>query len=210
MIATLATRFCCSSPLINLLKKTLMFFTLISQYLNKLVEGEVRDFTSPKSFHAVKVQRLKDDCIKTPAQVSCQLPMPITALVSYMPIQPGELTDAPPPVTRTLDLTRKFFVEVSQLCQGLFQELGRLYFLAIAKCQKCVFHTEVRTNAFTRCSQRFGIYKVSCDTKPIITAVITFKCDSSDFPVPFTVFEKGIWHAVISPFAFIIFSECDL
>ena len=33
-----------------------MLLTLILQYLNKLVEGEIRYFSAPKPFHTVKVQ----------------------------------------------------------------------------------------------------------------------------------------------------------
>ena len=55
MKTTVATRFCCSRPLINLFEKTLMFTALIPQYLDELVESKVGDWTSPQAFHAVKV-----------------------------------------------------------------------------------------------------------------------------------------------------------
>ena len=44
---------------------TIMFETFELQYLNILIEGKVRDFTSPKSFHTVKVQRFGCDGVKT-------------------------------------------------------------------------------------------------------------------------------------------------
>ena len=59
-----------------------MFLTLIFQYLNKLVEAKVRDFTSPQAFHTVKVQGFKDNGIKPLTQFACQLPMKIFTLVA--------------------------------------------------------------------------------------------------------------------------------
>ncbi len=61
MKTTITTRFRGGSPLSDFFKMTLMFLTLIFQYLNKLVEGEVGDFTPPQAFHTVKVQRLKEN-----------------------------------------------------------------------------------------------------------------------------------------------------
>ena len=84
MKTTGATRFCGSRPLINLFEKTLMFTALISQYLNKLVESEIGDFTSPQAFHTVKVQGFNDNRIKLFTEFRGQLPMKVFALkVSY-------------------------------------------------------------------------------------------------------------------------------
>ena len=41
-----------------------MFETFELQYLNKLIESEIGDFTSPQAFHACQVQRFKSKCIK--------------------------------------------------------------------------------------------------------------------------------------------------
>ena len=41
-----------------------VYYTYGLQYLNKLVEGKVRDFASPEPFHAIKVQRFNGDGIK--------------------------------------------------------------------------------------------------------------------------------------------------
>ena len=155
-----------------------MFETLEFQYLNKLVKGEVRDFSTPEAFHAVKVERLGGDKVKPSAEVSGKFPMPISALVGDMPIQSCELTHTSPPVVRAFDFTAECLVQFPKLVQRLFQKLWRLYFLAIAQCQKCVFHTEVCTYTFTRSLQRFSICVVSCDTKPIITARVAFDGDS--------------------------------
>ena len=64
-----------------------MFLTLISQYLNKLIESKVRDFASPEAFHTVKVQRLRDDSPKPLAQIVREFPMPIFALVRDFSIE---------------------------------------------------------------------------------------------------------------------------
>ena len=198
-----------------------MFLAFISQNLNKLVEGKVRDFASPEAFHAIKIQRLGDDGIKPPAQVGCQLPMEVAPLVCDFPIQSRELSDTTPPSVRTFDFPRKRFVEFAEFGQGLFQRFWRLYFLAVAKCQKSTFHTEfdlgidqihslyyiVRTNAFTCCLQRFGIYKVGCDAKPIGTACVASYRYTSYITHPFAVFEEGVRYMIKSPFTILVFSE---
>ena len=68
MVATITTRFCRRSPLTDFLEFFTMFRTLLFQYLQKLVEGMVRDFATPKPFHTVKVQRSKVECIKLSAK----------------------------------------------------------------------------------------------------------------------------------------------
>ena len=75
MKTAIATRFGCSRPLIDLAEITLMVLTLISQYLNKLVESKIGDFTSPQPFHTVKVQRLKHNCIKLLTEFRGKLPV---------------------------------------------------------------------------------------------------------------------------------------
>ncbi len=189
-----------------------MFLTLISQYLNKPVEGKVRDLSPPQSLHTIDIQSLGRDGIKPLAQVGGKFPVPITPLVANMSMKTCKLTHTPPPVARTFNFTRKTFVEFSECFQGLFQELWRLYFLAITERQKRVFHTEVCTNAFTCCLQRFGIYVVGCQTKPIVTARVAFQGNPSDLvSLPLAMFEKGIPHAILFPFSIAVFSErhCD-
>ena len=160
-----------------------MFFALIAQYLNKLIEGKVGYLSPPEPFHAIKIQGFRNNGIKTFAQVGRKFPMPVFPLVRYLPIESCEFTDSAPPVARTFDFTRKAFVEFSQLGQGLFQELRRLYFLAVAQGQKRVFHTEVRTYAFTCWLQRFGIYKICYDAKPIVAYIVSLDCQCFDFAV---------------------------
>ena len=184
-----------------------MFLTLIFQYLNKLGEGKVGYLPPPKPLHTIKIQRLGNDCIKTPAQIGCKFPMPIAPLIRNLAIESCELTDTPPPVTRAFDFSRKAFVETSQSCQSLFQKLWRLYLFAIAQGQKCIFHTEVCTNAFTCRLQRFGIRRVRCDAKPIVTTCVAFQGNPSDFTFPIAMLEKGIRHAVRFPFSVNVFSE---
>ena len=176
-----------------------MSITLKPQYLNKLPEGKIGDFASPKPFHAVKVERLGDNRIKPSAQVCGEFPMPVFTLVSNLAIQLCELTDSMPPIVRTFDFTRKAFVKFSEFFQGLFQKLWRLYLFTRVQRQKCVFHTEVRPNAFTCCRQNFYVFRIRRDTKPVATTVITFDCDMSYSTCPFSVFEKGKWNFIKLP-----------
>ena len=176
-----------------------MFLTFILQYLNKLVEGEVRDFTTPHPFHAIKVQSFKDNRIKLFTEFGGKLPMKIFTLVRYFSVETCELSNSTPPAVRTFYLSRKAFVERPKFVQRLFQRLWVLYLLTRAKCQICVFHTEVCPNALTCCWQWSKICVGCYDMKPIVSATVAFNCDSGNRPVPLAVLMKCIWHFIILP-----------
>ena len=126
--------------------------------------------------------------------------MKVFALIRDFPIQTCELSHATPPPIRTFNFTRKFFVERPKFVQGLFQRLRVLFFLTRAQCQIRVFHAEVCPNAFTCCRQWFKIC-ISCRyTKPIVSAIITFDCDTAESAMPLAVFMKRIWHFIKLPF----------
>ena len=115
MKSTITTRFRCSRPLTDLTQLTLMFSTFILQYLNKLVERKIRDFTSPRfPFHTVKVQGFNGNRIKLLTKFSCQLPVKVFALVADFPIEACNLSHTPPPTVRAFDFTRKSFIETTK------------------------------------------------------------------------------------------------
>ncbi len=227
MKTAIATRFRCRSPLTNFNESTLMFLTLIPQYLNELVKCEVRDFTSPKPFHAVKIQSFKDNPIKLLREFAGELPLKVFALVADFPIETGDLSHALPPAVRTFYLSRKAFVERAKFLQVRFQGVWVLDLLTRAKRQICVFHTGfglgidqihslyyiVCPNALTCCRQPSKICVGRCYTKPIGTATITFDGDTTDTTVPLAVFVKRIWHSIKLPLTRIRIpfakSQCD-
>ena len=224
MKSAIATRFCCRSPLTHLEQSATMFLTLIFQYLNKLVEGKVRDFTPPKPFHAVKVQSFNGDCIKCFAKVSSKgSPMKVFTLVADFSIQACDLSDTPPPPVRTFLFTTQLFVKRPKFVQGLFQRLWVLFLFTRAERQICVFHTGfglgidqihslyymVCPNTLTRCRQRFCFYKIREYVEPIITASVALDRDTPDIPVKLTVLMERIPNFIMSPFACIPFSEVE-
>ena len=164
-----------------------MFETFELQYLNKLVEGEVGNFASPQAFHAVKVERLGGDQVKPSTQVSGKFPMPIFALVGNFTIEPCQLSDGAPPVTRPFDFSAECLVEFSELFQGLFQELRMLYLLTCVEREKSVFHTEVHAYALTCSSNGFGCEIVSNDIKPIHANAVAKDLDIADVARPIAV-----------------------
>ena len=166
-----------------------MFDTLILQYLNKLVKGEVRDFPSPKAFHAIKIQGLGNDRIKPFAQVGSNLVVPVPALVGYMPIQPRKSSNTPPPIPRAFDLSAQCFVECAKFFQGVFQELWRLFLFAGAKGQVRL-HTEVYSYALTCSRIGFGCGSVCNDIEPIGPNTITKDLNIANFTVPGAVLVK--------------------
>ena len=181
METTIATGFRCSRPLPDLNKLTLMFETLELQNLNKLPKGKIGDFPSPEAFHAVKVQRLGRDTVKSPAQVGRKFPMPIFALVGNFAIQACEASDATPPVLRTFHLSGKAFVERPKCFQGVLQRLRMLDFLTGVESEiGVVLNAEVYAYALTCSSNRFGCEIVSDDIKPIRANAITKDLDIAD------------------------------
>ena len=204
-----ATRFRCRRPLTDLRQLTLMFYTLVPQYLNKLVEGEVRHFSPPKPFHARKVQGFKDNRIKLLTQIGCKLPVKVFPLAADFPIQACELKDTPPPTVRAFLFATQIFVERPKFVQSLFQGLWVLYLFTRAQCQESVFHAKVCPNAFTRCRQRFKTCIGRCDAKPIVSASITLDCDTTGSPMPLAVFMESIGNAVKLPLPFIPFFESE-
>ena len=163
-----------------------MFGTLELQYLNKLSEGKVGDFASPKPFHAFKIQRLDGDGIKPSAKVCGKFPMPIFALVSDMPIQPHELTDSTPPIVRASNLSAKCFVERSEFVQGVLQRLGVLIFLTRVERQIGV-HTEIYPYALTCSRIGFSCGVVCDDIQPIGANRIAKDLDIANNAFPITV-----------------------
>ena len=143
MKTAVATRFCCSSPLTDLTQLTLMFLTLILQYINKLIEGEVGDLASPKSFHTRKVQGFNGDGVESLTKFRSKLPLKVFASVADFSIETCDLSHTPPPAIRTFNLSAEFFVERPKFVQVRFQRLWVLFFLTRAKCQVRVFHTEI-------------------------------------------------------------------
>ena len=160
-----------------------MFDTLELQNLNKLVEGKVRDFASPKTFHCLKVQRLGGNGIKPPTQVGRTLVVPISALVGNFDVESCQLMDSTPPIARTSHFPRKDFVEFSELVQGLFQGLRVVYLLACIQGQIGVY-AEVYPYAFTCSGQHFFRRTICYDIKPILTGNIPADLDILDVPFP--------------------------
>jgi len=199
MKSAVATRFCCRCPLTDFEQLTSMFLTLILQYLNKLVERKIGDFSSPQPFHSLKVQGFNGDCIKSFAKFCSKLPVKVFALITYPSIEACDLSYAPPPIMRTFNLARKTFVERPKFVQGLFQRLWVVFLFTRAQCQVCVFHTEVCPDTLTRRWQWFRFYKVSYEIKPIITASVTLDCQTTNIPFKLTVFMERISDFVMSP-----------
>ena len=188
-----------------------MLSTFILQYLNKLVEGEVRHFTPPKSFHTLKVQGFKDNRIKLLTEFRGELPVKVFALITHPSIETCEFPHTPPPTVRTFLFTTQFFVERPKFGQGVFQRLRVLYVLTRAKCQVSVFHAEVCPYALTCSGQRSKICVSCCDTKPVISTVITLDCDTTNSPMPLTVFMESIRHVIKLPLTcfWIPFTQCE-
>ena len=177
-----------------------MFETLELQYLNKLVEGEIRDFASPEPFHRIKVERLGGNRIKTSTQVGRRFPVPVKPLVSNLAVKPRELTDSTPPIVRTFDLTTDGFIEGSELVQGVFQGVWVLDLLTRVECQIGIhagfdlgidqihsLYYIVYPYAFTCSGQHFFGDIICNDIEPKRSNAVAKNLDITDSPVPITV-----------------------
>ena len=194
------TRFSCSGPLSDLSELTLMFLTLIFQYLNKLVESKVGYFSSPKPFHTIKVQRFKDNRIKLLTKFRGKLPLKIYTLIRNLTIKACDLPYTFPPAVRASNFARKAFIKRPKFIQGLFEGLEVPYLLTRGKCQICVFHAKVCPNAFTCCRQRFKVSIGRRNENPVSSACVAFYRNLTNPPVPLTVFMERIWHFIKLPF----------
>ena len=124
MVSTITARFCCRSPLTDLLKFFTVLCTLLFQYLYELIEGVVRDFASPKAFHTVKVQGFKTEYIKLRAKFGGKFPLPIFSLAGDFSVVPCQSTDTTPPIIRTFDFTTQCFAQGSQRFQDCLKNCG--------------------------------------------------------------------------------------
>ena len=209
MKIAITTRFRCSCPLTNFNKFTLMFLTLIPQYLNELVESKIGDFTSPQAFHAVKVQSFKHNPIKLLTEFAGELPLKVFALIADFPIKPCDLSDTPPPAVRTFLFTAQCLIETPKFLQVRFQGLWVLFLLTRAERQICVFHAEVCPNTLTRCWQRFRFYKICYDIQPIVPTSVALDREKPDIPFKLTVLVKCISHFIMSPFTLFPLSKIE-
>ena len=182
-MSAIRTRLCRRCPPSDLNKLTIMFQTLELQNLNKLVEGKVRDFASPKPFHTVKVQRLGGNGIKPLTQVCRTLVVPISALVGNVDVESCQLTDSAPPIARTSHFPRKALVEFSELVQGPFQGLSMVYLLTCIQGQIGVY-AEFYPYAFTCSGQHFFRRTICYNIKPILTGSIPADLDILNVPFP--------------------------
>ena len=183
---TFRARFRRRNPLPNLKELTLMFDTLILQYLNKLVKSKVRDFTSPEAFHSLKVQCLGDNVVKLTTQVSGAFVVPISALIRDFHVKPCELTDSTPPIARPFLLATHGFIEFSEFVQGLFQGLWMLNLLTGAQCQ-IGFHAKVYPYAFTCSGQHFWGGVICHNIEPIRAGSVPTDLDITDIAMPLTM-----------------------
>ena len=100
----------CRLPLIDAFNTFTTFFCLPLEFLQKCVESDVGDFTTPKAFHTVKVQRLKEQNIKPTHKFKCKFPVVIFALSSNFA------------VPTCMVVSRTFSVVTSTLFCGKFDD----------------------------------------------------------------------------------------
>ena len=191
MIATITTRLCCRCPFTDFDKLLSMLRTLLFQYLQKLVEGVVRDFAPPEAFHTRKVQRFKAKYVKLGAEFIRKFPLPIKPLSCYLAVESCQSTGSTVPVTRTFDFTRKSLVQRSQRLQRLFEKLRGVYFSTCVAGEKC-FVSIIKSCALTRLGFRLGIVNILArKVYPIVPAPVTFDGDRLDSAFDVPVFVEG-------------------
>ena len=188
MVSTITARLCCRCPLTDFDKSFAVLCTLLFEYLQKLVEGVVRDFASPEAFHAVKIQRFKAKCIKLCAKFVSKLPLPIKALTRNLSMESCQSTSGTIPIARTFGFPTQHLVERLQRFQGLFEKLRGLNLVTFVTCEKC-FVSIIKSCALTRLGFEFGIVNILArKVYPIVAAPITFDSDRLDETFDVAVF----------------------
>ena len=160
-----------------------MFETLELQYLNKLIEGKVGDFASPKPFHTLKVECLSGDMVKPSAEVSGKFVVPVLALVGDFTVKPCQFSQRTPPIARTFHLTRQGFVKFAEFIQRLFQRLRMLDFLTGVQRQ-IGSESKVCSYAFTCSGQNFFRGVICNNGQPKRSNGIAKDLNIPDFTAP--------------------------
>ncbi len=101
-----------------------MFDGFIFQYLNELIESEIRDFASPKSFHSVNIEGFKAQCIVFPTKLSSKFPVPIFALPCYFSVLPRDCPFGTIPSVRFENLLLKLLFNDLNLFKDCFKNCG--------------------------------------------------------------------------------------
>ncbi len=173
-----------------------MFDGFIFQYLNELIESEIRDFASPKSFHSVNIERFKAQCIVFPTKLSSKFVVLVKALPCYFSMLSRDCTFGTIPAIRFENFSTQTLIQRSQLVQGLLQELRGRY-LATIRTREKRFQSEVKPCALTCLGKpRFRIVNIlTTEAYPVIPAIVTLDSDCLDITCYFTMFmerEPGI------------------
>ena len=113
-----------------------MFETFELQYLNKLIESKIRDFTSPKPFHTVKVQRFGRNEVKPSAKVGGKFPMPVSALVADFAIEFASALTARHQLLEPLTLRDTALLSFRSAFKDCFKNCGLCPFSPVLSVKK--------------------------------------------------------------------------
>ncbi len=149
------------------------FFRLPSDFLKELTKGEVRDLASPKSFHAVKVQVLKETEVKLADKFQSKFPVVIFALSLNLAMGSGIVLVRTFAIVATSNLTRQLPIGLFYLLGRLLIELRRFVFRAIRTGQKGLVAI-VEPCSITRLGFGGKSFIICCDTDIPITECVTF------------------------------------
>ncbi len=179
LLPALVANWRCRLPTSDCFHTLSAFFRLPSDFLKELTKGEVRDLASPKPFHAVKVQVLKETEVKLADEFQSKFPVVIFALSLNLAMGSGIVLVRTFAIVATPHLTRHLAIGLFYLLGRLLIELWRFVFRAVRTGQKGLVAI-VEPCSITRLGFRRNPFVICCDTDIPITECVTFGSDAVD------------------------------
>ena len=183
-LSTTMTDGCCGLPTSDGFNALATFLCLPSHLEHEVTEGEIGDLASPKAFHAVKVQVLKEREVKLADDFQSKFPMVILALTGNFAMRSGMMFTRTFAIVATAHLSRQLTIGTLYRFGRLFIELRRLVFRGIRTDEK-VLDTEVKPCSITRLGFGGQSFVICCDGDVPITECVTFDRDTFDISLVF-------------------------
>ena len=154
-------------------------FRLPEHLEHEITESKVRDFTTPKPFHAVKIQVLKERNIKLTDDLKGEFPMMVFALTLNLAMGSRIVLARTLAVVATSHLPRQLTIGTLYRFRRLLIELWRFVFCAVRTGQKGLVAI-VEPCSVTRLGFRFKSFVVCQNGNIPITKCITFSSGTFD------------------------------
>ena len=106
------------------------------QGLHKRAKAQIRHFTTPEGFHALKIERFQGNVVVLRTQCMRQIPVKRLSEMGDTAMHPRQMVLGLAAVLRTLDFARELPIGTPHVIEILTKEQGRLYLCLIRAFQE--------------------------------------------------------------------------